>query len=65
MSVWNLSDKLDALVSQNESTNEQINKILLEYENELISAGSHELLESLESAEQSLRMIDSIVKFDN
>lgn len=79
MSAWILSEKLGSLVNQNEITNEQISKVLSEYENDRIPAGSRELLESRDSAEQFhssssitiffrntiLRMINSKAKFDN
>ncbi len=50
MDAWNLSDQLGTLVNQTEITNDQIQKILLHYENERIPIGSQEILESRENA---------------
>jgi 2-polyprenyl-6-methoxyphenol hydroxylase-like FAD-dependent oxidoreductase len=50
MDAWNLSDQLGTLVNQTEITNDQIQEILLHYENERIPIGSQEILESRENA---------------
>ncbi len=79
MDAWNLSDQLGTIVNQTEITNDQIEEILLHYENERIPVGSHEILESRDSAAQFhssssltiffrnniLRMINLKMQFDN
>ncbi len=79
MDAWNLTDQLGTIVHESEVTNDQIEEILLRYENERIPVGSHETLESRESAAQFhssssltiffrnniLRMINLKMRFDN
>lgn len=79
MDAWNLSDQLGTLVNQTEITNDQIQKILSDYENERIPIGSQEILESRENAARFhssssltiffrntvLRMIQLKIQFDD
>ena len=52
MAAWNLTEKLGAIVNQISITNDELNEILMQYENERIPLGTREILDSRENAER-------------
>ncbi|CAF1480031.1 unnamed protein product [Adineta ricciae] len=52
MAAWNLTEKLGAIANRTTITNDELNEILMQYENERIPLGTLEILESRENAER-------------